>query len=573
MTEATENQAPDPAHWTRSMSATRDSDDPYYGVMRLATGADSMAALREMFPEGKADDLNFCLFSTSGVHGTYCTIEDAEAGEVSDVTFVVVQPRIVGIRYGNCEPRTPEDFAFLKTLRESSRQAVATIGGQAEPAAVQAPEGEHEPQRCECNARSESECEFCAHRRQWGLTDAQAEQAAAPAVSFKGGERAELIDALEDALSVCSSVDRSKSRTVDRGGCTMHLQTAEWCNWLADEVAPKVQKALAALAAQPQPADDIPTTTIPPDPEGMARDAQRFGLAAQPADNNSMGEARCYPPAERGDERAGWHFARLQPSGTISATAPDGRLFVVPRGRMDSTAGDALLNAMTADLTKPKTQPKGTEPLTETREYKHAMGDWLGAVGELIEAMGRPKFEADTPVAVIAEAIREAAKRLVPASAPEVAPWPITDAMIDAVAPYCQAKSRDLAHTALAAARNAAPVKQAPAPAPVADRREFEVHAAERGFELERYPEGPYVSFHTDKHWQTWRAAQAAIPSPAVKAEPLSEQQIADIVGSFGMSFWAYMATEQDRIVKVARGVERAHGIGVSKPPVQGIQP
>lgn len=115
------------SHWERSRSVTRDNDDPYYGVMRLV--GDGMAALRQMFPDGKADDLNFCLFSTSGVHGTYCTIEDAEAGEVRDVTFVVVQPRIVGIRYGNCEPRTPEDFAFLKALRASSREAVATIGG------------------------------------------------------------------------------------------------------------------------------------------------------------------------------------------------------------------------------------------------------------------------------------------------------------------------------------------------------------------------------------------------------------------------------------------------------------
>lgn len=49
-----------------------------------------------------------------------------------------------------------------------------------------------------------------------------------------------------------------------------------------------------------------------------------------------------------------------------------------------------------------------------------------------------------------------------------VAPWPITDAMIDAAAPYCPAQSRDLAHAALAAARNAAP---APAPADEADTR------------------------------------------------------------------------------------------------------
>jgi hypothetical protein len=112
-------------NWQRSMSPTRDQDDPYYGVMRLV--GDGMAALRELFPNGQADDLNFVLFSTSGVHGTYCTIEAAE-DEGLDVTFLVVQPRIVGLRYGVCEPKTPEDFAFLKQLRASSHAAVLSIG-------------------------------------------------------------------------------------------------------------------------------------------------------------------------------------------------------------------------------------------------------------------------------------------------------------------------------------------------------------------------------------------------------------------------------------------------------------
>lgn len=111
--------------WTRTQNLNRDQDDPYYGVMRLA--GDGMAALRQLFPDGIADDLNFVLFSTSGVHGTYCTIEDAESEEC-DVTFLVVQPRLVGLRYGNCDPKTPEDFQFLRKLRESSHAAVRAIG-------------------------------------------------------------------------------------------------------------------------------------------------------------------------------------------------------------------------------------------------------------------------------------------------------------------------------------------------------------------------------------------------------------------------------------------------------------
>jgi hypothetical protein len=91
-----------------------------------------MSALRAMFPDGKADEYNAVLFSTSGVHGMYTTIEEAEAavqrgnkdedGEDWEphVTFLIVHPRIVCLRYGNCEPKTPEDFAYLKKLRESS---------------------------------------------------------------------------------------------------------------------------------------------------------------------------------------------------------------------------------------------------------------------------------------------------------------------------------------------------------------------------------------------------------------------------------------------------------------------
>jgi hypothetical protein len=71
----------------------------------------------------------------------------------------------------------------------------------------------------------------------------------------------------------------------------------------------------------------------------------------------------------------------------------------------------------------------------DSREYQHAMGGWLGAVSELIEAMGRPAFKADTPVHVIAEAIREAAKRL---AAQQAEREGLTDEQIVAVAKTSQ---------------------------------------------------------------------------------------------------------------------------------------
>lgn len=126
----------------------------HYSVLclRRERGVSGMDALRAMFPNGEADDMNAVLFSTSGIHGTYSTIEEAEAwvlrGErdeygdegPDDVTFLIVQPRIVCLRYGVCEPKTAEDFAFLRKLRTSSHGALASIGAQRTATGAASPE-------------------------------------------------------------------------------------------------------------------------------------------------------------------------------------------------------------------------------------------------------------------------------------------------------------------------------------------------------------------------------------------------------------------------------------------------
>lgn len=106
---------------------------------------DGMEALRVLFPDGEACDEGFILFSTSGVHGRYDSIEDCQkwvdGGQVayddqkdpeflesSKVTFLVVQPRICCLRHGNCEPRTDDDFDFLKKLRLTSWAVMLNIG-------------------------------------------------------------------------------------------------------------------------------------------------------------------------------------------------------------------------------------------------------------------------------------------------------------------------------------------------------------------------------------------------------------------------------------------------------------
>jgi hypothetical protein len=95
--------------------------------------------LREIFPEGKANDLNFVLFSTSGVHGTYTRIEEVERtaklpdghdDKSESVTVLVVHPRIVCLKYGLAYPKTTADFAFLKKLRRTSHRVAACIGGK-----------------------------------------------------------------------------------------------------------------------------------------------------------------------------------------------------------------------------------------------------------------------------------------------------------------------------------------------------------------------------------------------------------------------------------------------------------
>ncbi|MDY6894335.1 MAG: hypothetical protein SVO01_02800 [Thermotogota bacterium] len=111
-------------------------DEAHYSIMRLDGTETGMNALRVMFPDAKANELNFVLFSTSGVHGTYQTIEESEAflnGEDPDgfaeITFLIVHPRLVALRYGTCTPTNQADIDFLKRLRKSSRDAVSCYFG------------------------------------------------------------------------------------------------------------------------------------------------------------------------------------------------------------------------------------------------------------------------------------------------------------------------------------------------------------------------------------------------------------------------------------------------------------
>lgn len=119
---------------------------PHYDTKHI----EGMADLRHMFSDGKCNELNFVLFSTSGVHGTYTTIEEIEASLIkygptpdfmdddspenvpddyrdSDLTTLIVHPRLCVLRYGNVKV-TLEDIPYLKQLRQSGWEVVQKIG-------------------------------------------------------------------------------------------------------------------------------------------------------------------------------------------------------------------------------------------------------------------------------------------------------------------------------------------------------------------------------------------------------------------------------------------------------------
>lgn len=119
-------------------------ESTYHSVFELDDDSNGLPALKELFPNAKAVNyLNFILFSTSGLSGHYCTIEDAEKlikdkekGIIEEdedydnitVTFLIIHPRIVCLKSGNVRIETLEDIDYLKELRQASWDAVQQIG-------------------------------------------------------------------------------------------------------------------------------------------------------------------------------------------------------------------------------------------------------------------------------------------------------------------------------------------------------------------------------------------------------------------------------------------------------------
>lgn len=106
---------------------------PHYCIFAIDQER-GVEALRLLFPTGKCDDMNFVLFGTSGVHGTYGNTDQLfedqtgkdKARGVDKITVLVVHPRLAGLRFGHIVV-TPEDVEFLNGLRESTRAVISTL--------------------------------------------------------------------------------------------------------------------------------------------------------------------------------------------------------------------------------------------------------------------------------------------------------------------------------------------------------------------------------------------------------------------------------------------------------------
>jgi len=101
-----------------------------YGVKRVSNyyknhHIEGIEHLKGIFPDGEANDLNWCMLSTSGVHGLYINLDDIEKefnkGEhrVLDITVLVIMPRIVSMLWGNISI-VLADIPYLRKLVTSS---------------------------------------------------------------------------------------------------------------------------------------------------------------------------------------------------------------------------------------------------------------------------------------------------------------------------------------------------------------------------------------------------------------------------------------------------------------------
>lgn len=90
-----------------------------YWTISLATTAKDFI---DMFPEG-ANYLNWLFLSTSGIHGSYKTL-DEWTPESPEITMVAVCPRILHMTFGDVEV-SEDQIPILRRLVRETLEAVA----------------------------------------------------------------------------------------------------------------------------------------------------------------------------------------------------------------------------------------------------------------------------------------------------------------------------------------------------------------------------------------------------------------------------------------------------------------
>lgn len=96
----------------------------------------SIQEVRQLFPNGFADELNWLLCSTSGIHGSYLTLDELEyiiRGEDPNnpplpngkwyITILIIFPRRVTMLYGEIMIGL-EDIQYLRKLVRSTLENI-----------------------------------------------------------------------------------------------------------------------------------------------------------------------------------------------------------------------------------------------------------------------------------------------------------------------------------------------------------------------------------------------------------------------------------------------------------------
>lgn len=102
---------------------------PHYKVQQL----ESLDHLKEIFKNG-ADELNWLVASTSGIHGGYTKLDDIEQTWELDpedeksngkhITLLVIQPRLCVLKYGEIQIHDKEDIKWLRGIISQSIEMI-----------------------------------------------------------------------------------------------------------------------------------------------------------------------------------------------------------------------------------------------------------------------------------------------------------------------------------------------------------------------------------------------------------------------------------------------------------------